>query len=313
MHVYLKHYRLEHYSDKTCADLSILCMYLVNNPLVLAGYSHHEINNVRKNEAYVMAILNDFMSKGHLNNTMVILMGDHGLRWGKVRTHVQGKLEERLPLFAILTPPWFQSKYPEIMANLKKNRKRLTSWFDVYATFRHLLSYPEPPKDLTRGQSLFYEVPESRTCKDAGTVDHWCPCLHWQTVDTKHIHVQKAGLAVVEYMNNLLSKNHASSLNCNRLTLKDINFAQLERPNEAVVNVHLNSMSAFKQGEEYFCRYQLQLLTSPNEGLFEATVKYVKGKFIVGTSISRINVYGDQPKCIAAKLPHVRKFCLCKS
>ena len=280
---------------------------------ILAGYSHHEINNVQKNQGALMALLKDLKSNGHLNNTLVILMGDHGLRFGMVRTQVQGKLEERLPLFSILTPPWFQSIYPKIMQNLKINRGRLTSWFDVYATFRHVLSYPDFPTNLTRGQSLFSEVPKTRTCKDVGTPEHFCPCLQWVTVSVDHPHIQSAGLAAVEYINNLLSRDNASLHNCATLSLKGINFAQLERPNLAVIKTHLGKGAVFKQGDEYFCRYQLQFVTSPNEGLFEATVKYHKKRFLVATSISRINKYGDQPACVASKLPHVRKYCLCKS
>lgn len=286
--------------------------YSIFPTFVSAGYSHHEINEVKKNQVALMALLKDLKSNGHLDNTLVILLGDHGLRYGKVRTQVQGKLEERLPLFAILTPPLFQSKYPNIMENLKRNRGRLTSWFDVYATFRHVLSYPDPPTGLTRGQSLFSVVPKTRSCKEAGTAEHWCPCLQWVAVDARHPHIQNAALAAVEYINNLLSKDNTSLHNCTSLTLKDINFAQLERPNQAVVNTHLKKGAIFKQGEEYFCRYRLQFVTSPNEGLFEATVKYHKKRFVVGTSISRINKYGDQPACVAAKLPHVRKYCLCK-
>jgi hypothetical protein len=286
--------------------------YSIFPTFVSAGYSHHEINEVKKNQVALMALLKDLKSNGHLDNTLVILLGDHGLRYGKVRTQVQGKLEERLPLFAILTPPLFQSKYPNIMENLKRNRGRLTSWFDVYATFRHVLSYPDPPTGLTRGQSLFSVVPKTRSCKEAGTAEHWCPCLQWVAVDARHPHIQNAALAAVEYINNLLSKDNTSLHNCTSLTLKDINFAQLERPNQAVVNTHLKKGAIFKQGEEYFCRYRLQFVTSPNEGLFEATVKYHKKRVVVGTSISRINKYGDQPACVAAKLPHVRKYCLCK-
>ena len=267
---------------------------------------------MQKNQRALMALLKDLKSNGHLNNTLVILMGDHGLRFGPVRTQVQGKLEERLPLLSILTPPWFQSKYPKIMENLKANRERLTSWFDLYATFRHVLSYPHSPEGLTRGLSLFSKVPKTRTCKDAGTTEHFCPCLQWVTVGVDHPHVQKAGLVAVEYMNNLLSRDNISLHNCAALSLKGINFAQLERPNLAVIKTHLKKGAAFKQSEEYFCRYQLQFVTSPNEGLFEATVKYHKRRFVVSTSISRINKYGDQPACIASKLPHVRKYCLCK-
>lgn len=277
-----------------------------------AGYSHHEINDVQKNEPGVMTLLQHLKAKGYLNNTLLIVMGDHGLRFGPVRTKVQGKLEERLPLFAMAFPSWFAARYPKLTKVLETNTDRLTSWFDVHATYRHILSYPDLPMNEKRGISLFEEIPVSRTCANAGITDHWCPCLQWETVKVEHSHIQNAALAAVEYMNDLLKKDSVSASLCANLTLKVINFAQLERPNEAVVKRHLGKNAAFKQSQEYFCRYQLQFVTLPNEGVFEATVKFHKKRFIVNTSISRINKYGDQPKCVAAKMPHVRKYCLCK-
>ena len=280
--------------------------------IFLAGFSHHEINHVKKNERDVLALLKDFKAKGYLENTLLIVMGDHGLRYGKVREKVQGKLEERLPLYSMVVPPWFPSRYPDVFKIMQTNTARLTSWFDVHATFRHILNFPTPPADMSRGISLFTEVPATRTCKDAGIANHWCPCLQWSTVNVKHSQIQNAALAAVEFMNYLLSSERESSMHCANLTLKNVNFAQLERPNAEVEKTHLRKGSHFKQSKEYFCRYQLQFVTLPNEGVFEATVKYHKNRFIVNTSISRINKYGDQPKCVAAKLPHVRKFCLCK-
>ena len=99
---------------------------------------------------------------------------------------------------------------------------------------------------------------------------------------------------------------------CANLTLKTVNLAQLERPNAEVVKTLLGRKSRFKQSKEYFCCYQLQFVTLPNECVFEATVRYHKNRFIVNTGISRINKYSDQPNCVAARLPFVRKFCLCK-
>ena len=71
----------------------------------LAGFSHHRINDVKKNEPGVLAFLKDFKAKGYLENTLLIVMGDHGLRYGAVRRLAQGKLEERLPLYYMVVPP----------------------------------------------------------------------------------------------------------------------------------------------------------------------------------------------------------------
>ena len=73
----------------------------------LADFSHHRMNDVKKNERDILALLKGFKAKGYLENTLLIVMGDHGIRFGAVRRLVQGKLEERLPLYSMVVPPGF--------------------------------------------------------------------------------------------------------------------------------------------------------------------------------------------------------------
>ena len=61
--------------------------------------------------------------------------------------------------------------------------------------------------------------------------------------------------------------------------------------------------------------YQLTVQTSPSNGVYESTVKYIikEDRFEVDQSeISRINKYGDQPYCIAERQPYLREFCYCR-
>lgn len=60
------------------------------------------------------------------------------------------------------------------------------------------------------------------------------------------------------------------------------------------------------------CLYHVQLRTVPGKGLFEASVSFDGDKYQVIGEISRINLYGEQPRCILDKSPHLRKYCLCK-
>ena len=246
-------------------------------------------------------------------------MGDHGARYDEARALFQGKLEERLPLFSMTFPTWFLQKYPEISKNMKINTNRLTSWYDVYATFRHMISYPEVPKNLKHGQSLFTEIPPSRNCSQANVADHWCPCLQWESISVEHSHVKNSALAAVEFMNDANLEHELSAKNCLKLSLKSINYALLERPNDKLLSFkrtndlqpEFNSKAI--PTEKDFCRYQIQFTTSPNNGKYEATVRYYKEWFIVSKDISRVNKYGSQPECIAKDLPHLRKFCMCKT
>lgn len=235
-----------------------------------------------------------------------------------MRAQIQGKLEERLPLFSMSFPAWFSSHYPNLSENLRRNTDRLTSWYDLYATFRHMLSYPDVPVGLKHGQSLLLEVPMSRTCKDAKVDQHWCPCQKWSAVDITDSHVQNAALAAVEYMNALNKEHEMSVKYCEILSLKGVNYASLEQSNEKVLSFHKTNdlIPHFNQKVRPtyrdFCRYQVQLETSPNNGIYEVTVRYHKRWFIVSKSISRVDEYGNQSECIARDLPHLRKSCICR-
>lgn len=270
-------------------------------------------------EPHVLSLIQDLNTKGHLNNTLLIVMGDHGSRFGKMRMEMQGKLEERLPLFSMVFPPWFSQKYPKLYENVRMNTDRLTSWFDLHATFKHMLYYPDLPSNITHGQSLLQEVPASRTCAQAGVAEYWCPCQQWSEVDTMDTHIQNASLAVVELVNALNSEYDLSRKQCEILYLKTVRQAFIETPNEKVLNFYGTNdqvpefRDSAKPPQKDYCRYQLQIETSPNNGVYEAIVKFHRGWLIVGKSISRVDEYGEQPQCIEKELPHLRKFCFCNS
>ena len=289
-----------------------------NQPFIfIVLFSHDDLNQVENIEPHLISLFRDLNTKGKLNNTLLIVMGDHGSRFGKMRMEIQGKLEERLPLFSMIFPPWFSKKYPKLHENLRINTDRLTSWYDLHATFRHMLYYPDLPSNIKHGQSLLQEVPASRTCAQANVADHWCPCQKWAAVDTSDSHVQNAALAVIEFINSLNSEHVLSKKSCEILNLKTVNYALIEQPNDKVLNFHQTNdlipefQSSAKPIQKDYCRYQLQFETSPNSGIYEATVKYHRGWFIASKSVSRVNKYGQQPRCIAKELPHLRKFCFC--
>ena len=176
-------------------------------------YGDTSINGAAKIEPDFLSLLKDLGKNNHLNNTLLIVMGDHGARYGEARAMLDGKLEERLPLFSMAFPPWFLEKFPEISKNIKTNTNHLTSWYDVYATFRHILSYPEIPANLTHEQSLFTEIPSSRSCSQANVEDHWYPCIQWESVDVIDSHVKNSALAAVEFINNANLEHELSARN----------------------------------------------------------------------------------------------------
>jgi hypothetical protein len=59
---------------------------------------------------------------------------------------------------------------------------------------------------------------------------------------------------------------------------------------------------------------QIWTYTQPGDGLFEVTVNHNLQKntfFLDESSISRVNKYGDAPKCIEKEHEELRKYCYC--
>lgn len=64
-------------------------------------------------------------------------MGDHGLRFGKIRTTRQGEIEDNNPALVMALPERLRSN-KELMANLNANSKELVTHYDTYATLLNI-------------------------------------------------------------------------------------------------------------------------------------------------------------------------------
>lgn len=120
-----------------------------------------------------------YFEKKCMNNTLVIFMSDHGIRFGDILKTYVGKLEERLPFMFLLFPEWFLAKYPKFHKNLLINQYRLTTPFDIFETLKEVLELSTGSPVVGRpspGISLFMEIPVNRTCEDATISAHYCAC-----------------------------------------------------------------------------------------------------------------------------------------
>lgn len=291
-----------------------------------AEISHSDVNTVGYADDDLKAFLQTMEKESLLENTLLIIFADHGPRFSKFRKTIQGKLEERFPFMSITTPTWFGDRYPDLYNSLVHNSRVLTSPFDVYATLRHILSYPEYPSGIVIGQSLFSRIDErNRTCASAGVEDHWCPCLDLEEVSRDEPVVNELADFVVRHINGLTSESDELTKLCKRLVLKEIQSAFREMPKEAMQRFWGTKNGAGDacdaceavmgdKSENTLARdtlYQLQLITSPNDGFYEASVRVNKGIPSIIGDISRIDAYKDQPYCIMETFPLLRKYCYC--
>lgn len=194
----------------------------------------HDNQPAEQSDEDLLDFLKSMRRNRNFNNTLLIVMSDHGARYNGNRHSIEGKLEERLPMMSFVLPPWFRKKYPNLMKNLQSNADRLTTPFDLYYTIWSVLDI-ELTKQKThyhhRGISLFKEIPLNRTCVSAGVDPHWCTCQQYKDADEEKPEVQRAARLIVEYINELTEDNREK---CSLLKLKAIVDAKMITPNDEV-------------------------------------------------------------------------------
>ncbi|CAJ0601293.1 unnamed protein product [Cylicocyclus nassatus] len=288
--------------------------------------SHDDINLVEVEDEDLASTLLEMHKSGALDDALVIVMADHGHRFAKLRETHQGQLEERLPFFAISLPAKFrQTEIGKKMAeNLRGNKNRLTTPFDIHATLMDILHLP---KDLSamqdtskRSLSLFRPIPENRTCSQAGIEAHWCTCLKWEdamnTPEDKEMS-QKLALAIVSVINRQLKDVFHL---CAKLSLKELLEAKKLVPNEGLLKYkNVKDKDGFVpdlsgKTKTAFAHYQIKLRTKPGNAVYEVTLFYdfvAKEVHIDLNSISHPSKFGDAPHCIINDNYFLATFCVC--
>ncbi|KAI5632602.1 hypothetical protein NE865_14705 [Phthorimaea operculella] len=236
--------------------------------------SHDYLNYPMVMDDSYEKFLKNLDSSGYLEDTILIFMSDHGIRWGEIRYTKQGRLEERLPLVNILVPPSFRVNYSLAYDNLRLNSKRLTTPFDVHATLVDLVSMESiknknirlrstKPYGHDRSISLFLPVPSNRTCKMADIDDHWCTCHKGQKMATDSGEAREAA-------------------------------------------AHLPDNNETASWREWVVVVRVQ----PGGGVFEATVRRDARQFTLAGAVSRLNLYGEQSHCIHQY--RLKLYCYCQ-
>ena len=191
---------------------------------------HSRLNDLSLMENDFLRFLKLMKERNYLDHTILVTFGDHGIRFGSIRSTVIGKMEERLPFLSITLPDWFERTYPDLVQNLCENIDVLSSPLDVHATFRHILSYPSVPIEVGYGRSLSTKLGE-RVCKETGIPTHFCPCIEWKAVDEDYKHIKRSAQAILLYINGLIKAENLVG-KCAILSLKDIKSAVKVTPNE---------------------------------------------------------------------------------
>lgn len=286
----------------------------------ITGLTHDYLSSAGYADVPYLEFLKKLRENEQLNNTVLILYSDHGMRFGKMRESYIGKMEERLPFLFFVFPQWFLAKYPDYAKNLETNTRRLTTPFDIYETLSDILHFnefiPQRRGFKNRGVSLFREIPIDRGCEEAGILPHWCTCAEFQTLSPTNEIVVKVSSYMLKEINRQLE---VVSNKCAVLKLGKIVNALKLLPSEKVLRFEQSKNDVINRFVSYGLRskaqvnYQVTFSTVPGDALFEATMQFDErdDSYKMISDISRINEYGKQSTCI--DVHKLRKFCFCKS
>ncbi|CEF71356.1 Protein of unknown function DUF229 family and Alkaline phosphatase-like, alpha/beta/alpha domain and Alkaline-phosphatase-like, core domain-containing protein [Strongyloides ratti] len=149
----------------------------------ITKFTHDDSNALELFDDPLYVALQRFKIKGVLNNTVIIIMGDHGQRVANIQKTYYGRVEERMPLLAIYLPEPFKNKYKKAEENIRYNKNRLTSNFDIYETLLDMVNITrlndmnEQEFSKDRGLSLFRnKISPNRTCYEAKIPENFCVC-----------------------------------------------------------------------------------------------------------------------------------------
>ncbi|GIY23129.1 hypothetical protein CDAR_469662 [Caerostris darwini] len=284
---------------------------------MVSTITHDYLNNAGWEDEPTEHLLDDLVNMGALNNSLLVLFSDHGLRFGKIRYTYIGKFEERMPFMYIHAPKWFLQQHPQIAKNLEINQNRLMTLFDIHATMIHLLDLNKSPEEraaVSLGKSLFDEISPNRTCEQANILPHWCPCQTFENVALNSTEAINASQAIVDDIN---SKLESFGGVCEVLQIAEIMDARVGQANDLVLrfvkheNVVVNRTVVYGDRVKPIGDYMITLVTKPGLAVFEGTVRHdPENNSYTVLGISRISLYGTTSWCIDSQ--KMKIFCYCK-
>ncbi|XP_043252164.1 uncharacterized protein LOC122397216 [Colletes gigas] len=264
--------------------------------------SHENANGLSSMEGRLLNKLKYLEREGVLNDTMVVFLSDHGMRWGPIRNTFVGWYEERLPFIYIWIPQWFRAERPDAYSSLRANQHRLTSPFDLYETLRDVVSLSggkanQSPSCPTCHNLLGARpVPFQRGCSDAGISSHWCACTPFKPADPHDPVVENGAQAFLKHVDGHVAayRDKKGRRLCAKLRLKKLH--------------HVDRAIDVTNSTELVFFYMIQV--TPGDAKFEVTVRYHENDTytVSDHEVSRINPYASGAKCLDRGM---KQYCHC--
>ncbi|KAJ1374554.1 hypothetical protein KIN20_037262 [Parelaphostrongylus tenuis] len=241
-------------------------------------------------------------NKKKLDDSFVIILGDHGLRFGKVASTKLGNLEVSNPLFAMSVPKKLRET-TNILQILEENAGRLQTTYDIRATLLDILKHQPESNFTDRGfmqikgeygtSFLRHQTIVEKTCKNQPIPMEYCTCQYAKNVINSSLPVATdAGRFLIKHVNSILANSNVTSL-----------CATLE---------YSKTLSIFTYAPEELTKtYEISVKARPpSDGEFKAIVRSGEHGFeIASTEIDRLDQFGNNGYCVEDWL---KRLCHCR-
>lgn len=210
-----------------------------------------------------------------------------------------GWLEARMPYMYFPFPPFFKEQFADEYINFKMNERKLTSPFDLYRTFQHILKLSgydyeiKPSQGCPTCMSLFENIPILRSCSETEISEIYCLCSNYQNVKLNKKQHKKFSTLLMENLNNITGTN----LQCLTYNMSKIIDVDVSDKND-------------KDLQTKIVHYVIRFETIP-VAVFEGSI-YIKDKlYSVSKKFKRLDEYGSKDDCVDDAI--LRTYYYCKS
>ncbi len=245
-----------------------------------------------------------------LDNTLLVIMSDHGSRLTKYSYQSKvGRMERSTPFFSMRLPK--QLIGTEFHRNAVSNKDKLFTAHDVHKTLnqfyyfnqnsslnsacRQRFARSDREVRSLRGISLFEKHPENRSCYDALIPVLFCGSKKITDLSEKEF-LKESGSEVIAAANLVL-------IHVNKVTSSE---------RKKCAKFEIGEVMSVKVLSESFARlFVVNVKLEPGNAIFEAYLKMdAEKKLKIYNKVLRVNKYAKQSKCVEKR--SLMGFCYCQ-
>ncbi|WKY11169.1 hypothetical protein Q1695_003037 [Nippostrongylus brasiliensis] len=239
-----------------------------------------------------------------LNNSFLIMIGDHGPRFDGILRASAGYYESKNPFLLITVPKQYRKN--TIYKELIKKAHQLVTPFDLHATLMDIAkircflavqplsqfndSSSRNMEPLSKGSSLFRPFRGERNCRTLSIPPNYCLC--------RYDFMEVSNVTIVDALGEFIAKEVNEFVRKRNYLHKCSPQFYKESLGVKMIKDHLDVI------------YEVSIVLWPTNGLYSAFVRETERGFVLNSDIERRDVYGNTTLCI--RNAEIQPYCNCR-